>query len=342
MPGRSLVGTYTGSAGEVGDTREVASPISYARGMRPPTGQQFTIAHDVEGKRMRATVTEVAAGLRELTIEGLDLIEPFPEDARPAKAQGIVLAPWGGRVAGGDWRLRGEVQRLPITERDKGNASHGLLRFAPYRLLEQSASRVLLQATIYPQAGFPFLIDTFVSYELTDDGLVVTHEAINGGAERAPWACGAHPFLAVGGTPADRLTLTVPAERVFNAVDLIPTDETLVDAMDASAPDLRGGRRLSELDIDHNYAGLEFVDGVATSSLLDERGRGVELWQDDAYPYTVVFTPREFPAPDGPRHAVAVEPMSAPANALNSGHGLVWLEPGESWRGRWGIAPVGI
>jgi aldose 1-epimerase len=289
--------------------------------MRPPTGQQFTISHDVEGKRMRATVTEVAAGLRELTIEGLDLIEPFPEDARPAKAQGIVLAPWGGRVAGGDWRLRGEVQRLPITERDKGNASHGLLRFAPYRLLEQTASRVLLQATIYPQAGFPFLIDTFVAYELTDDGLVVSHEAVNGGAERAPWACGAHPFLAVGGTPAEELTLTVPAARVFNAVDLIPTEETLVGAMDA---------------------GLDVVDGIATSSLLDERGRGVELWQDDAYPYSVVFTPREFPAADGVRHAVAVEPMSAPANALNSGHGLVWLEPGESWRGRWGIAPVGI
>ena len=49
--------------------------------------------------------------------------------------------------------------------------------------------------------------------------------------------------------------------------------------------------------------------------------------QDSAYPYTVVFTPRAFPAAGGPKHAVAVEPMSAPANALNSGIGLVWLEP---------------
>jgi aldose 1-epimerase len=310
--------------------------------MRPPTGQQLTISRDVEGRRMRATVTEVAAGLRELTVDGVDLVEPFAEEARPAKAQGIVMAPWGGRVAGGDWQLDGEMQRLPITERDMGNASHGLLRFSPYRLLEQSEARVLLQATIHPQTGWPFLIDTFVGYELTDDGLVVTHEAINAGAARAPWACGAHPYLALGRTPAEQLTLTVPAARVFNAVDLIPTKETLVDAMDASAPDLRGGRRLSELDIDHNYSGLEFVGGVATSTLLDEQGRGVELWQDAAFPFTVVFTPREFPAIDGVRHAVAVEPMSAPANALNSGQGLVWLEPGESWRGQWGLAPVGF
>ena len=75
--------------------------------MRPPTGQQFTISREVDGRRMRATVTEVAAGLRELTVDGVDLVEPFAEDARPAKAQGIVLAPWGGRVAGGDWRLDG-------------------------------------------------------------------------------------------------------------------------------------------------------------------------------------------------------------------------------------------
>lgn len=310
--------------------------------MRPPTGQQFTISRSVDGKQLRATVTEVAAALRELTYDGVDLVEPFPEHARPAKGQGIVLAPWGGRVAGGDWLLDGEPQRLAITERDKGNASHGLLRFSPYRVLEESESRVVLQATIHPQTGWPFLVDTTVTYELTDDGLQVAHEATNVGTERAPWACGAHPYLAVGDTAADRLTLTVPATRVFNAVDLIPTEETLVDAMDASAPDLRAGRPLTELDVDHNYAGLDVVGGVATSSLLDDAGRGVELWQDSAYPYVVVFTPRDFPGARGPKHAVAVEPMSAPANALNSGQGLVWLEPGESWRGHWGIAPVGF
>lgn len=310
--------------------------------MRPPTGQQCTISRTVDGRQLRATITEVAAGLRELTVDGVDLVEPFPEDGRPAKGQGIVLAPWGGRVAGGDWQHEGEPQRLPITERDKGNAIHGLLRFAPYRVLEHDASRVLLQATIHPQTGWPFLIDTTVEYELTDDGLLVTHEATNVGTERTPWACGAHPYLAVGDTPADRLTLTVPAARVFNAERMIPTEETLVDAMDASAPDLRAGRRLTELDIDHNYAGLEFVGGVATASLLDDEGRGAELWQDSAYPYTVVFTPRAFPAATGAKHAVAVEPMSAPANALNSGIGLVWLEPGERWSGHWGIDPVGF
>lgn len=310
--------------------------------MRPPTGQQFTLTRTVDGKQLRATATEVAATLRELAYDGVDLVEPFPEDARPAKGQGIVLAPWGGRVAGADWQHEGTTQQLAVTERATGNAIHGLLRYAPYRALEQTESAVTLQATIHPHPGFPFLLDTSVTYELTDDGLLVTHEATNVGTERAPWACGAHPYLAVGDTPADELTLTVPAARVFNAEDLIPTQETLVDAMDASAPDLRGGGRLTQLDIDHNYAGLEYVGGVATSSLLDASGRGAALWQDSAFPFTVVFTPREFPAAAGPKHVAAVEPMSAPANALNSGIGLVWLEPGERWVGHWGIDPVGF
>lgn len=310
--------------------------------MRPPTGQQFTLSRAVDGTVLRATVTEVAAGLRELVYGEVDLVEPFAEHARPAKAQGIVLAPWGGRVAGGDWMHDGALQQLALTERDKGNASHGLLRFAPYRVLAHTASKVVLQATIHPQSGFPFLLDTTVSYELTDDGLLVTHEATNVGTERAPWACGAHPYLAVGGTEAAELTLTVPAARVFNAEHLIPGEETLVDAMDASAPDLRDGAQLSQLDIDHNYSGLEFVGGVATSSLTDASGRGAELWQDSAFPYAVVFTPSNFPGATGARHAVAVEPMSAPANALNSGIGLVWLEPGERWVGHWGIDPVGF
>jgi aldose 1-epimerase len=38
-----------------------------------------------------------------------------------------------------------------------------------------------------------------------------------------------------------------------------------------------------------------------------------------------------------PGLAVAVEPMTAPPDALNSGQSLIWLEPGESSEGSWGL-----
>ncbi|QCR20818.1 aldose epimerase [Agrococcus sp. SGAir0287] len=304
----------------------------------------MTIASTVSGVPLRATVTGLAAGLRELVLGDTDLVEPFHEDARPGKGQGIVLAPWGGRVRDGRWLLDGVPQQLALTEPSRGNASHGLLRYAPYRVLEHGEARAVLAATIHPQPGYPFLVDTTVRYEVGETGLVVTHEAVNVGATRAPWACGAHPYLAVGRTPASALTLTVPASTALVTDErLLPVRSVAVDAPDAPAgADLRRGRRLAELDLDLGLVDVEHVDGIAASTLLDDEGRGVRLWQDAAFGALVVFTPRDFPAVDGVRQAVAVEPMSAPADALNSGDGLAWLEPGESWTGRWGIAPVGL
>lgn len=310
--------------------------------MRAPTGDQLTIRHESGGRVLEATIAQVAATLRSCTVDGEHLVEPFAEHARPAKGQGIVLAPWGGRVAGARWSLDGAPQQLAITEPATGNAIHGLLRYAPYEVVERTASSVLLGATIYPQPGYPFLVDTTVRYALDDEGLTVTHEAVNAGDGRAPWACGAHPYLAVGRTGAERLTLTVPAATILAADERsIPVAEVPVDADDAPGADLRGGVRLDQLDLDAGFGGIEHVDGVASSTLVDDDGVGVRIWQDERFRYVVVFTPRDFPAIDGVRQVAAVEPMSAPANALNSGTGLEWLEPGQRWTGSWGIAPLG-
>ena len=51
-----------------------------------------------------------------------------------------------------------------------------------------------------------------------------------------------------------------------------------------------------------------------------------------------MFTPSEFPG-KGAR-AVAIEPMTCPPDALNSGVDLLWLSADETWTGRWGIRPL--
>ena len=40
------------------------------------------------------------------------------------------------------------------------------------------------------------------------------------------------------------------------------------------------------------------------------------------------------------RLALAVEPMTCPANALQSGQGIVRLDPGQTHSGRWGVRLV--
>ena len=231
--------------------------------------------------------------------------------------------------------LDGAPQQLDVTEVKTGNAIHGLLRFTGYRLVEREASRVLQAATVFPQHGYPFVLETTVEHALTPDGLVVTHTVTNESAVAAPVAVGAHPYLRVGEVPVDELVLTLDASTRFVTDEAqIPVGEKPVEGTDF---DLTRGRRIGELAIDHGYGGVRVTDGRSVQSLQAPDGRRVELWADASFGFVQVFTPTAFQAPEGPRRAVAIEPMTAPANALNSGEGLRWLAPGETWRLAWGI-----
>ena len=112
--------------------------------MSAPTGTQYIITRTTDQGEARATITELAASLREFSIGGVDLVESYAESAMPPFADGIVLAPWPNRVEDGTWMLDGEPQHLDVTERDRNNAIHGLLRNTGYSLIEHTASAVTL------------------------------------------------------------------------------------------------------------------------------------------------------------------------------------------------------
>jgi enoyl-CoA hydratase len=57
-------------------------------------------------------ITQLAASLREFSIGGVDLTEPYAEDSLPPSGDGIVLVPWPNRVADGIWVLDGKTQAV--------------------------------------------------------------------------------------------------------------------------------------------------------------------------------------------------------------------------------------
>jgi aldose 1-epimerase len=97
---------------------------------------------------------------------------------------------------------------------------------------------------------------------------------------------------------------------------------------------LRQGQNVGALDIDVALTDLAFDGGVSRHTLSSPDGRSVSLWQDEACTYVHVFVTDQYP---GRARAVAVEPMTGPANAFNSGDGLRWLPPGDSFTISWGI-----
>ena len=301
----------------------------------PALGEQFELTLEDAGRSVHAVITEVAAAIRHLSVDGVEITAGYDDDTPPPFGCGIVLVPWPNRVRDGRWTHEGRTLQLDITEPGLGNALHGLLRNTPYQLVERSDDAISLRAQVFPQNGYPFRLDTRVRYALVADGIQVTHTVRNVGSACAPVAVGAHPFLAIGDVPTDTLTLTVSADHHIDVDDrLNPVGVTPVEGTDW---DLREGRIVATLNLDDAWSGLAMTEGGSVHWLSAPDGRTVSLWADEQFGYVHVFITREFPCRGELITAVAIEPMTAPADAFNSGDGLRWIEPGECWSVAWGI-----
>ena len=300
-----------------------------------PTGEQFHLRLDGAHGTVEATITEVAAALRQLSVDGHALVQGFPRESTPPFGHGIVLAPWPNRVRDGRWNHQGAALQLDLTEVDRGNAIHGLLRNTPYRVVEKWDDSVTLGAAIVPQHGWPFHLWTTVQYALTGNGIRVTHTAINIGNHAAPIAFGTHPFLAVGEHPIEELTITA------RTVEHVIVDDRLnpegLEPVVGTRFDLSGGVAVKGAQFDDAWRVEPDGDGIVRTVLSAPDGTETELWQGPEWEWLQVFITRIFPGESGQQTAIAVEPMTAPADALNSGIGLRWLQPGDSWSGSWGI-----
>lgn len=299
-----------------------------------PTGQQWTIGHGP----FEATVVEVGGGLRTLTRDGLALVAGYDAEETCASGRGQQLMPWPNRIRDGKYTFGGVEHQLSITEVARGNASHGLVRWALWELVDREESSITLGYRLHPQPGWDHHLDLRTTYVLDDSGLVVTAAARNVGPSEAPFGYGAHPYLAIGDTPVDDVVLTVPADR-WMAVDerMLPRAVEPVEPVDGTDFDFRSAHAVGAAELDTAYTGVHRDADGRWRCTVESADRTVALWADEAFPWLQVFTAlaRERKGQPG----VAVEPMSCPADAFNSGDSLVVLAPGEEWTGTWGIAP---
>ena len=104
--------------------------------MVAPTGRQFAIA----SSGYRAVITEAGATLRVLEYDGRPLIDGFAEDAMPTFGKGQVLMPWANRIGDGNYSFEGQSYQLPLSEPSRNNASHGLVRWAQWSVVQRSPS----------------------------------------------------------------------------------------------------------------------------------------------------------------------------------------------------------
>jgi aldose 1-epimerase len=247
-----------------------------------------------------------------------------------------VLVPWPNRIQDGRYEFEGERQQLALTEPERANAIHGLVRWAAWTVAESYPGRVVMTHTIHPQPGYPFTVAVEIEYALSAAGLAVTTSATNVGATACPYGCGQHPYLTLGTATVDELVLTAPASSV-----LVPDERGAPagsEPVDGTEFDFRSGRAIGSATLDNAFTDLRpDDDGLARIRLEAPSGDAVTLWMDESYGYVMLFTGDT--RADVNRRSIAVEPMTCPPNAFRSGTALIRLDPGESVSCSWGISP---
>jgi aldose 1-epimerase len=298
----------------------------------PLTGTQFPIS----AGDYSATITELGAGLREFRYRDQPVIAEYDADEVPPAGSGQLLAPWPNRIDAGRYAFEGSSYQLDLSEPARGNAIHGLTRWATWQPAAHAPDAVQLRHTLYGRPGYPFCLDLTAEYRLSaSDGLQLSVTASNVGSRPAPYGTGSHPYLTAGTPLVDECELELPAGLWQ------PTDERGIpqgepEDVTGTPYDFRTPRPVAGTQVDHALTGLTAgPDGRAWARLT---GAGVQVafWAGHGYRWLQVFTGDPLP-PSRRRRAVAIEPMTCPPNSFVTGRDLLILQPGDSITHAWGI-----
>ena len=305
--------------------------------MIPPVGGLHRLDNSA-GLGSSAVISRRAAALRLLRVGGVDIVEPTVRSDPPPGLAGATLVPWPNRVEGARWDLDGREQRLEVTEPEFGHANHGLLLDVDYDVVSATGRQVVLHAVVADRPGYPFTLDVLVSYELEETGIAVSYRVRNLSAADAPFALGAHPYPRMGAEPVAGLTLSIAASR---ALDLDATHIPRAEFAVAGTPwDLREGVGIARVVRNAAYGGLSREGSDIVHRLTAPDGRCVELRAHPKFGWVQVYVAADFESDDGPRTSIAIEPMTAPPNALRTGVGVTWLETGRDWEAGWSLRLV--
>ena len=285
----------------------------------------------VFGADSKAIVSTTGAALLELSIDSKRLITQTTDPIEIFA--GSVLAPWQNRLAKGEWfDSAGEQRSLVINEQALGNALHGLVFSSEFAVLEQSSNRVQLGKRIVATAGYPFTVDIEISYEINDLGLSCEFSATNASESTAPFVIGFHPYFTIGNP--EGATLKIPAQSYYpQDANKIPLAKESVGGTNF---DFRSARKLAGVTLDDYFTDLEISNGEVVSN-LKTADWSIELRQSANLRHLVVYLKDNYESEGKLVTAIAIEPASGPANALNSKEDLALIEPAGSFSGNWRV-----
>lgn len=302
--------------------------------MYVPSGQQ----HRLVAGDQELVAVEIGGGIRSYTRGGRDVVDGYRRPEMCSGGRGQILAPWPNRVGDGRFHWRGSDHQLDLSEPERSNAIHGLVRWLPWTLEEAADASLQLSCRLTPRPGWPWPLLLTVTYTLDEDGLEVTTSAVNeGGAGACPFGLGWHPYVAAFGGAVDDLELRLPADLAYASDDRGLSVGR--EPVDGGPLDFRRGRRIGNAVLDVAFTELtRGDDGRAVAEVRDgATGDAVRLWGDSSFTHLMVYTGDTLSDASRRRRAVAIEPMTCAPDMLRTGDGLLTLEECQHFQASWGL-----
>ena len=240
-----------------------------------------------------------------------------------------LLHPWANRLAMRRFEVAGRQIDLdkaePPPATDPGGLPiHGLLAAAPgWHVAEQEGNgdggSFLARFDFSAHPGFleafPFPHELDLRVSLAGGRLSIETRVTATGDVPVPIALGYHPYLRLPGVDRADWQIEIPVrERLLLDDRNLPTGERKASTVPAGA--------LGARTFDDAFA----APAAGESFALAGGGRRIEVSFDRGFPYTQIYAPSD-------DDVIAIEPMTAPTNALaTGGSDLALVDPGDSYR----------
>jgi aldose 1-epimerase len=266
----------------------------------------------------------LGASLRHQGVEVLGRVEDLATAAKNGSTAGIpLLYPWANRLAGPHYRAAGREVNLDLSSPLLHLDNHGLpMHGVSWSLLAwkvTEARQDFLAARLDWSSSdllaiFPFRHKLEMAATLRLDSLTIETVLIAAGDGPVPVSFGFHPYFGLPELPRSEWRLELPVmRRLLLDQRGIPTGgEETFDGFDA---------RLKDVHFDDGFGLLK----EQSSFVIEGAGRRITVEFLTGYPYVQVFAPKD-------KDYIALEPMTAPTNALTNGHGLRLVKAGEQFR----------
>lgn len=246
--------------------------------------------------------------------------------------QGPKLIPYPNRIENGRYAFNDQEYQLEHSKIGEPNSIHGFLCRLPMTVIDRVCQADNASLTLYHSynggvSGYPFFFDIELTYQLhANDGLSILTRIRNTGDRVMPFGDGWHPYFTCG-KDICTLELEFHARGRLEKNDLgIPNGKLEIYSQFESLTSIASAQLDDSFELRDDHILLRYPDEELTLAFWQDMGKG-------KYNYLQVYTPAD-------RQSIAIEPMTCPPNAFNSGEALIEIAPKESIELKHGIKVI--